>query len=300
MYPFLNSVNFCVSGSATDWYWNTRNTRVTTSAARLITRHWGSVVAGSFMNGFFEVPTLLIELLTCHRRTCCNKLGVCCEKSCCGGWGCFFHLVRTDSYAYINLAGEPFCNAGRECYDVCIQADQFVAGYNPMKHYRFAASVFLTTLLYILGSIYVNKRVVNFYWWENVVLVVISYAVVCWFVDISANAAEGVSTSFLTEYAVCHGYEGMEFAFEVVSDLFSPFVWTSISSSERGRPGTVWANPSNSEKKNSKKATVSDLHQGTIIDYHSIKEVSSQLIMVSIRVACLTSPSMACSSCWID
>ena len=58
-----------------------------------------------------------------------------------------------------------------------------------MKHYKFLASVFLTTLMYILGSIYVNKRVYSFYWWENVVLIVISYATVVWFIDVSANAA---------------------------------------------------------------------------------------------------------------
>ena len=89
-----------------------------------------------------------------------------------------------------------------------------------MKHYRFVASTFLTTILYILGSIYVNKRVVNFYWWQNVVLIVISYAVICWFVDISANAAEGISTSFLTENSI-NGYEDMRYAQPVLINLFS-------------------------------------------------------------------------------
>ena len=70
--------------------------------------------------------------------------------------------------------------------------------------------------MYVLGSIYVNKRVVYFYWWENVVVIVISYAVVCWFVDISASAAEGVSTSFLAEHWVVSSYEGMQYADQVV------------------------------------------------------------------------------------
>lgn len=29
---------------------------------------------------------------------------------------CLFDLVRTDSYAYINIAGIPFCNASRQCH----------------------------------------------------------------------------------------------------------------------------------------------------------------------------------------
>lgn len=102
-FQFLrDAFNFCVSGSATDWYWNTYQTKCSTSLARLITRHWGSVVAGSFLNGFFEVPTLLVELFTCHTGTCCNKLGICCEQKCCCGF--FFNLVRTDAYSYINLS----------------------------------------------------------------------------------------------------------------------------------------------------------------------------------------------------
>ena len=209
-----------MAGSATDWYWGTEQTKCSSSLGRMVSRHWGSVVAGSFMNGFFEVPTLFMELVTCHPRTCCNKAGVMCEQKCCCGK--FFNLVRTDAYSYINLAGLPFCNAARQSFEVCHYAqNEFVAGYNPMKHYRFVASTALTTLLYILGSIYVNKRVVNFYWWENVVLIVISYAVICWFVDISANAAEGVSTSYLAEHYLFQGYENMRYCQQVYHLLLS-------------------------------------------------------------------------------
>ena len=114
MYPSPHLVNFCVSGSATDWYWGTLYTKCSTSLTRLFTKHWGSVVAGSFMNGFFELPILFVELFTCHSTTCCaNKLGKTCDKCCCA---CLFSYVRTDAYSYINLAGVPFCNAGTECY----------------------------------------------------------------------------------------------------------------------------------------------------------------------------------------
>ena len=92
--------------------------------------------------------------------------------------------------------------------------------FNPMKHYKFLASVFLTTLMYILGSIYVNKRVYSFHWWENVVLIVISFATVCWFIDISANAAEGILTSYLTEYRLGCGYGEIRWAEQVPSFLY--------------------------------------------------------------------------------
>jgi hypothetical protein len=111
--------------------------------------------------------------------------------------GYLFNLIRTDAYGYINLSGQAFCNSGRACYQNCEASGMFVGGYNVIKHYRFAATVFLVSLCYLFGHIFSNLRVVGFTWWHNVILIVISYAVVSWFVAIDADAAEGISTSFL-------------------------------------------------------------------------------------------------------
>lgn len=88
----------------------------------------------------------------------------------------------------------------------------FVGGYNVIKHYRFAATIFLVSLCYLLGHIFSNLRVVGFTWWHNVILIVISYAVVTWFVDIDADAAEGISTSFLAENYKAQSFENMQLA----------------------------------------------------------------------------------------
>jgi len=84
-----------------------------------------------------------------------------------------------------------------------------VGGFNLIKHYRFVASVFLTALGYLLGQIYANKRVAGFTWWHNVILVLIAYIVVCWFINIDADAAEGISTSFLAEYRLHNNYDNL-------------------------------------------------------------------------------------------
>ena len=47
----FNLVNFCVSGAATNWYWN-QNYPWYFPLQRLFTRHWGSVAGGSFLNAF--------------------------------------------------------------------------------------------------------------------------------------------------------------------------------------------------------------------------------------------------------
>lgn len=46
-------VNFCVSGVAVDWYWAGNQGHWYTPLKRLVTKNWGSVVAGSFLNAFF-------------------------------------------------------------------------------------------------------------------------------------------------------------------------------------------------------------------------------------------------------
>ena len=54
MHVFLlfTLVYFCVSGNAVDWYWKGKNNTFA-PLMRLMCRHWGSVVAGSFLNAFF-------------------------------------------------------------------------------------------------------------------------------------------------------------------------------------------------------------------------------------------------------
>lgn len=50
-----DAYNFCLSGSATDYYWKEpKNTSCTGSLSRLVSSHWGSVVGGSFINAFFQ------------------------------------------------------------------------------------------------------------------------------------------------------------------------------------------------------------------------------------------------------
>lgn len=90
-----------------------------------------------------------------------------------------------------------------------------------MKHYRFVASVFLTALGYLLGHIYANKRLAAFTWWHNVVLVVAVYATVCWFVNIDADSAEGISTSFFAEHTLAKDYQSMIQAQQVLVDKYS-------------------------------------------------------------------------------
>lgn len=101
-----------------------------------------------------------------------------------------------------------------------------------MKHYRFVASVFLTTLGFLLAHIYVNKRVIDFTWWHNVVLIVIIYSVVCWFVNIDADAAEGISTSFFAEFRN-RDYQDMRYAMQPFRNEIQERAHRDLKTSDR-------------------------------------------------------------------
>jgi hypothetical protein len=220
MYEWIKIVNFCVSGVAIDWYWGKGSNHWYTPMRRLITKNWGSVAAGSFLNAFLELPTLIVELLTCHKNTCCNRAGECCENSC----FCFdyvFNLVRTDVYSYINLSGIPYCNSARECTKICHFNEQFVGNYNPIKHIRFIALVFAVAISSLFGFIFANIRLNSITFWHVAFIIVVVYSIVCWFINICADGAESISTSFFVEHFQSHDYEFMQKALPVNSLLFS-------------------------------------------------------------------------------
>ncbi len=184
-----DSYYFCVGGNAVDYYWREEDKLgVLHPYRRLLCNHWGSVVGGSFLNAFFELPTLIAELLICHPTACCSKLGTTCYNSC-NWFSCFFDLVRTDSYAYANITGIPFCNASRECKKICENSKHFVGVHSPIKHYRFVAFAFILTLALIAAWFILRARLLVYGFWHIVLIIVVIYITIAWFIDLHCSAA---------------------------------------------------------------------------------------------------------------
>lgn len=108
-----DAFHFCVSGNATEWYWKRDSfTNCYNPYRRLICYHWGSVVAGSFFNAFFLIPSMIADTFRCYPNTFCSKAGKTCANRC----FCYkflFDLVRTDVYPYINFTGLSYCEAAK-------------------------------------------------------------------------------------------------------------------------------------------------------------------------------------------
>jgi glucan phosphoethanolaminetransferase (alkaline phosphatase superfamily) len=124
----------------------------------------------------------------------------------------------------MNMSGIPFCDAARECKKICQTSKHFVGDYSPIKHYRFAAHVLCVAAVFLMTWFILRKRVWGPDFWHYAVLIVVIYAIVTWFVDIHADAAEGLQTSYLAEHYIEEDFDYMphfpvEYVNEFKSDL---------------------------------------------------------------------------------
>lgn len=233
------AVNYIISGHAVEWYFNS-NVGTPTSCGkpfiRLLCKNFGSVVAGSFMNAFFNIFTLIFDLfrvsscpMQCDPKGGCGRCTKCCKDVCCC---CFsiFDLARSDAYAYIHLSGIPYCNAARQCSAVCERTYLFTSDDTCIRLYRIAAQIFVVTLSTLITMILFRARTNYVSMFALAVVICFCYLMGTHFVDIHSNAAEGLVTCYLVE-ANCEG-DNMEvcplqlrndvYNFEKKHELLSP------------------------------------------------------------------------------
>ena len=133
-----------------------------------------------------------------------SKLGTCCYNKC-SWFTCFWDLVRTDAYSYINISGIPYCNSARNCKKICESSPTFIGSQSPIKHYKFAAHVLCVSAVFLMTWFILRYRVQYPNVWHYILLIVVIYMSVTWFIDMIANAAEGLQTSYLAERELENG-----------------------------------------------------------------------------------------------
>lgn len=110
-------VSFIISGYAVNYYF--KEIPRLNPIHYLIWYHWGSVLAGAFLLNFLSYPDLVFDaLMPTDDIIPVNKPVNCCFRfcDCAFGWlKPLFELARSESMAYINLTGLPYCNASRYC-----------------------------------------------------------------------------------------------------------------------------------------------------------------------------------------
>lgn len=153
------------------------------------------------MFGFFTVPDYLIDLITprrhygkvsgsvqnqgCYGR-CFNSLFAPCLK--------VLNLVRSDSLAYINIAGNPYCNAARYCLYMSYNSVVLASSQETSNTYRILAHFTIAGIVGIL-SLYVKGTIVPL---SLLVIIFLSVFIATFFISFHADAASAIGVSFVS------------------------------------------------------------------------------------------------------
>lgn len=114
---------------------------------------------------------------------------------CCNG---LFGLSRTDAYAYINLAGIPYCNAARNCECLCSESRIIYGRQSPLRYYRVYSHIFLVGLTTLISILMMKHRTNDVSVWGILVIAFLSFCVVGYFTNIHTDGAEGLAVCFLS------------------------------------------------------------------------------------------------------
>lgn len=106
-----NLVNFIVSACAVTQTF-VGDSFIMHGIKGLFRYHWGSVVASSFLLNFFYLPDLIYDFVKPSQRNrscfnCYTSVCCCCER--------MFGFARSETMAFINAIGLPYCNSSRWC-----------------------------------------------------------------------------------------------------------------------------------------------------------------------------------------
>lgn len=97
--------------------------------------------------------------------------------------------MRSDAYAYINLAGIPYCNAARQCEAMCQFTKSFRGSQSCLRLYRLAAHIALVALVSIICFFILIGRASSANEYVMAGIVFGAYCMLTYFIDIHADGA---------------------------------------------------------------------------------------------------------------
>lgn len=109
----------------------------------------------------------------------------------------FFDLVRSDTMAYINLSGNPYCNSSRYCEYLCKEAPASRNSQSNSRSYRICSHLFLAGLVSTINILLQGKETSLFI---ALVVFILSLFLSTFFISLHADAAEAIQIIFLLDY----------------------------------------------------------------------------------------------------
>ena len=203
---FFILVDYCISGCAVQWYFQKEEFSCCQPLKYLFCKNIGSVISGSFINGFLYIPSLIIN-------TFCDDVDFCLCN--------LFDMSRGDVYAYIYLTGASYCHACRQCEYLCYRSE-ICKGHESINDIYALAARLVLALSSVLIIYWIARD--NLFESKTPPLLLLGIFFMClfvtgYFIDIHVDAAEALLICFLAEYEMDQvGYKNMPISRDTIKD----------------------------------------------------------------------------------
>lgn len=164
-----------MSGCAIQWYFN-KPVQCFYPFKAFITKHFGSVAGGSFLNAFLYIPNIFIDL-------CCNNM----DNMLCN----CLDLPRNDAYPYIYMTSTTYCPAVRQVQYLC-KRSRICKGNESTNIFYALAARLVIALSTMLIAYWIMQRSITYSIVNPYVLLAVFFMalfVTCYFVDIHVDIA---------------------------------------------------------------------------------------------------------------
>lgn len=148
------------------------------------------------MTGFFSIGDYIFDFIKPDEEENPDGFYTNCFNSVCSICVRMFDLVRSDSMAYINLAGNPYCNSARYCEYLCDQSLLTESSQSTSRSYRICAHFLIAGGIAIAG-LYLKGTGISLY--TIGLLIVLGIFISTFFISIHADAAEAIQIIFLED-----------------------------------------------------------------------------------------------------
>jgi hypothetical protein len=147
MYFVIILVYFCLGGNAIGWYFKEQDEEYRNGSiyplGLLLSKHLGSVIACSFMTGFFTLFDLVFDMV---RPVSTENCYAGCFKVACGWIHYLGDLVRSDGLTLVGLTGDSYWIAARY--------SEYVTGKAPLtEYYQFSSRIFSLAAHFFIVSL---------------------------------------------------------------------------------------------------------------------------------------------------
>ena len=159
----------------------------------LITKHIGSVIASSFLTGWFTAPDYVFDTLRSDAPPPEGQEVSKC-KMCLNSVDDFFDLVRSDCMCFIYVTGNPYCNSARYCEFLCGQSAITINSQSISRFYRICAHFLLAGLMAIINLLLQNKSIFIVF-----IVFVLGLFTCTFFISLHADATESIQIIFLLD-----------------------------------------------------------------------------------------------------